>query len=473
MGKGTLSKVGAVGLMAGLVVAGWFIVSDMGRDRARAAATAQVPPVPVVTDVAVAKDMPVLVRGIGTVQAYETVAVKTRVDGQIVKVAFTEGQFVKAGDLLFQIDPAPLQAVLDHADAAKRRDEAQLAGARLDLERYGKLIGSGYQSRQSYDQQHATVDALTATVALDQATIDTAKVNLAFTDIRAPFDGRAGTRLVDIGNLVPAPATPLVNITRIKPIFVTFTVPQDVTDARFGAPGDGNSRGPGRGDDDKTLLSPGKLTLIDNQIDQTTGTLKLKATFANADERLWPGLFVNVRLMLNMRRGADRAGADRACRARRALRLCDQGGQHRRAAHGRDRRRAGRRRRHRQGSKAGEKVVVEGQYRLTRAPASRSTSAPCRRAPAAATRKTGWGRRHEHLRTFHPSADRDVAADARHPGVRHRRLQSAAGGGAARGRFPDDPCQRPATPAPARRRWRPRSRPRSNRNSPPFPASPR
>ncbi len=218
--------------MAGLVVAGWFIVTEMGRDRARAAASTQVPPVPVVTDIAVTKDMPVLVRGIGTVQAYEAVAVKTRVDGQIVKVAFTEGQFVKAGDLLFQIDPAPLQAVLDHANAAKQRDEAQLAGAKLDLERYGKLIGSGYQSRQSYDQQHATVDALTATVALDQATIDTAKVNLAFTDIRAPIDGRTGQRLVDVGNVLagePGGAAGQ-HRPRIKPIFVNFTVPQDVAD---------------------------------------------------------------------------------------------------------------------------------------------------------------------------------------------------------------------------------------------------
>jgi membrane fusion protein, multidrug efflux system len=302
MSKGILSKVGAAGLVASLVVAGWFIVSDMGRDRARAAGSAQVPPVPVVTDVAATKDMPVLVRGIGTVQAYETVAVKTRVDGQIVKVAFTEGQFVKAGDLLFQIDPAPLQAVLDHANAAKQRDEAQLAGARLDLERYGKLIGSGYQSRQSYDQQHATVDALTATVALDQATIDTAKVNLAFTDIRAPIDGRTGQRLVDVGNVLQAnQAVPLVNITRIKPIFVNFTVPQDVTDAIRRAQAAAPLAVMAFAADDKTQLSQGKLTLIDNQIDQVTGTLRLKATFQNADERLWPGEFVNVRLVIDTR----------------------------------------------------------------------------------------------------------------------------------------------------------------------------
>ncbi|WP_170303191.1 efflux RND transporter periplasmic adaptor subunit [Reyranella soli] len=291
--------------MAGLVVAGWFIVTEMGRDRARAAASTQVPPVPVVTDIAVTKDMPVMVRGIGTVQAYEAVAVKTRVDGQIVKVAFTEGQFVKAGDLLFQIDPAPLQAVLDHANAAKQRDEAQLAGAKLDLERYGKLIGSGYQSRQSFDQQHATVDALTATVALDQATIDTAKVNLAFTDIRAPIDGRTGQRLVDVGNVLQAnQAVPLVNITRIKPIFVNFTVPQDVADPIRHAQAAAPLTVIAFAADDKTKLSQGKLTLIDNQIDAATGTLRLKATFDNADERLWPGEFVNVRLVTDVRVGA-------------------------------------------------------------------------------------------------------------------------------------------------------------------------
>ena len=305
MNKGIWSKVGAVGLMAGLVVAGWFIVTEMGRDRARAAASTQVPPVPVVTDIAVTKDMPVMVRGIGTVQAYEAVAVKTRVDGQIVKVAFTEGQYVKAGDLLFQIDPAPLQAVLDHANAAKRRDEAQLAGAKLDLERYGKLIGPGFQSRQSFDQQGATVEALTATVALDQATIDTAKVNLAFTDIRAPIDGRTGQRLVDVGNVLQAnQAVPLVNITRIKPIFVNFTVPQDVADPIRHAQAAAPLTVIAFAADDKTPLSQGKLTLIDNQIDAATGTLRLKATFENADERLWPGEFVNVRLVTDVRVGA-------------------------------------------------------------------------------------------------------------------------------------------------------------------------
>lgn len=305
MTRRTLSKLGAAGLLVGLVVAGYLVIDQMSRDRARAAAATPVPAVPVMVGVAETHDVPVIVRGIGTVQSYKAVAVKTRVDGQIVKVAFEEGQSVRTGDLLFQIDPAPYQAALDHADAAKRRDEAQLAGAKLDLERYGKLIGSGYQSRQSFDQQKATVDALTATVALDQATVDTARVNLDYTDIRAPIDGRTGQRLVDLGNIVQAnQPTPLVNITQVKPIFVNFTVPQDVTDQVRRSQAAAPLTVLAYASDDKTVLSRGKLTLIDNQIDTATGTLHLKATFENADERLWPGEFVNARLVVDTRRGA-------------------------------------------------------------------------------------------------------------------------------------------------------------------------
>lgn len=305
MSKKMLSKFGAAVLVIGLVIAGWFIIDQTGRDKARAAAAASTPAVPVTVGAAEIRDVPVIVRGIGTVQAYKAVAVKTRVDGQIVKVAFEEGQFVKAGDLLFQIDPASFQAALDHANAAKRRDEAQLAGARLDLERYGKLLGPGFQSRQSYDQQQATVEALTATVALDQAAIDTAKVNLNYTEIRAPIDGRTGQRLVDLGNVVTAaqPAA-LVNITQVKPIFVNFTVPQDVTDEVRRYQALGALTVEAYASDDKNRLSVGKLTLVDNQIDTTTGTLHLKATFENGDERLWPGEFVNARLIVTVRKGA-------------------------------------------------------------------------------------------------------------------------------------------------------------------------
>jgi membrane fusion protein, multidrug efflux system len=198
-----------------------------------------------------------------------------------------------------------LQAALDHAAAAKRRDEAQLAGARLDLERYGKLIGSGFQSRQSFDQQQATVDALMGTVALDEAAVETARVNLAYTDIRAPIDGRTGQRLVDLGNMIQAssPAA-LVNITQTKPIFVNFTVPQDVTDEVRRNQAVAPLTVLAYASDDKMLLSSGKLTLVDNQIDIATGTIHLKATFENTDERLWPGQFVNARLVIATRTAA-------------------------------------------------------------------------------------------------------------------------------------------------------------------------
>jgi multidrug efflux system membrane fusion protein len=306
---GQVKKSGVAVVATVLIVAagGYLFLDQVGRDKARAAAGASpgAPAVPVTVGIAEKKDMPVFVRALGTVQAYKSVTVKTRVDGQIVKVSFEEGQDVKAGDPLFQIDPRPFQALLEQAQAAKQRDAAQLLGAELDLERYGKLIGSGFQSRQSYDQQKATVDALKGSIAADQATIDTAQLNLAFADIRAPIDGRTGQRLVDLGNLVQASqSTALVNITQIKPIFVNFTIPQlanhnlrknqaahPLTVFAYSA-------------DDTYKLAEGKITLVDNQIDTATGTLRLKGTFENSDEKLWPGEFVSVRLQLTVNKDA-------------------------------------------------------------------------------------------------------------------------------------------------------------------------
>ena len=196
MTKATWWKSGVAVLAIGVAIAGYVFINHLGRDKPR---TAAAPPVPVTAAVVAKTDMPVLTRGIGTVQAYKAVTVKTRVDGQIVKVSFEEGHDVKAGDQLFQIDPRPFQAALDLATAAQQRDKAQLTGAQLDLERFGKLIGSGFQSRQSFDQQQATVDSLKASINADQAAIDTAKLNLTYADIRSPIDGRAGQRLVDLG----------------------------------------------------------------------------------------------------------------------------------------------------------------------------------------------------------------------------------------------------------------------------------
>lgn len=301
------SGIAAAATVVVVLVGGYFLLEQTGRDNARAAAAASPagPVVPVTTTVAEKKDVPVFARGIGTVQAYKTVQVKSRVDGQIVKIAFEEGQDVKAGDPLFQIDPRPYKALLEQAQAARQRDEAQLAGAQLDLDRYSKLIGSGFQSRQTYDQQKATVEALKGSIAADQAQIDTAQLNLAYADIRAPIDGRTGQRFVDLGNLVQASqGTNLVTITQIKPIFVNFTIPQyanhnlrknqarhPLTVLAYSA-------------DDTFKLAEGKLTLVDNQIDTATGTLRLKASFENLDERLWPGEFVNVRLQLSVRKDA-------------------------------------------------------------------------------------------------------------------------------------------------------------------------
>ena len=296
--------IAALGIAA---TAGYVYFDQAWPDGARAAASVHGDrtAVPVTVAIAEPRDVPVLLRGLGNVQAYRTVAVKSRVDGQIVKISFEEGQDVKAGDPLFQIDPRPFQAMLDQAGASLKKDEAQLEGAQLDLERYAKLIPSGFQSKQSYDQQKAQVDMLKASIDSDKAQIDNARLNLSFADIRAPIAGRTGQRLVDLGNLIQAgQSTTLVTINQIKPIFVNFAVPQyanhnlrknqakvPLTVIVYSA-------------DDTYKLAEGELTLVDNQIDPQTGTLRLKATFSNTDEKLWPGEFVNVRLQVAVRKDA-------------------------------------------------------------------------------------------------------------------------------------------------------------------------
>jgi len=268
-----------------------------------AAAQAPAPGIPVTAGTVAAQDVPVFLLGIGTVQAYNSVSIKSRVDGQIVQIDFKEGQEVKQGDPLIQIDPRPYQAQLEQAQATKQKDEAQLAGAKLDLERYAKLLGTGYQTRQSYDNQTALVAQLQAAIKGDEAQINTAKLNLSYADIRSPIDGRLGAKLVDKGNLVHAnDNTPLVTITEVKPIFVSFTLPQETLDDLQ----ENNKEAPlvvyAYSGDGKKQLAEGKLTLIDNAIDQATGTIHLKARFDNDDEQLWPGEFVSLRVILSTRR---------------------------------------------------------------------------------------------------------------------------------------------------------------------------
>jgi membrane fusion protein, multidrug efflux system len=294
--------VGAVAVIALVIVVIWRLSS--GTEAPRAAAQTSSPGIPVTAGTVEAADVPVYLQGIGTVQAYNMVAIKSRVDGQIVKVNFKEGDEVKEGEPLFQIDPRPYQAALEQAQAAKQKDEAQLAGAKLDLDRYAKLLGTGYQTRQSYDQQTALVGQLEAAIKGDEAAINNAQLNLHYADIRSPIDGRLGARLVDKGNLVHASDnTPLVTITEIKPIFVSFTLPQETLDDIRQSQAESPLAVRAYNSDGKALLSEGKLTLIDNSIDQATGTIHLKARFDNQDERLWPGEFVNLRLILSTRKG--------------------------------------------------------------------------------------------------------------------------------------------------------------------------
>jgi membrane fusion protein, multidrug efflux system len=297
----------AATLAAVLVAAllGWALYAHFFGARHIATAPAGPPVIPVTAGIAEARDMPIYVRGIGTVQAYNTIAIKSRVDGQIVKVDFTEGQEVNEGDPLFEIDPRPFQAALQQAAANQQKDEALLVSAQADLQRYTELVGHGYQTRQIYDQQKATVAQLQASIKADQAQIDAAQLNLQYATIRSPIKGRTGARLVDIGNLVHASDnTALVRLTQLQPIFVSFTVPQD----QFNRIRESSRSGPvaveALAENDQTELATGKLTLIDNEIDQQTGTLHLKAAFANEDETLWPGEFVNLRLVVGTLKNA-------------------------------------------------------------------------------------------------------------------------------------------------------------------------
>jgi membrane fusion protein, multidrug efflux system len=295
-------------VLLGLAVVGWDRLS---------AATAQegspqsAPPaaIPVPTISAERADVPIYLEGLGAVQAYYTVTVTARVEGQLDKVSFVEGQSVKQGDLLAQIDPRPFQAALDQAIATRARDVAQLAGAKSDLERYVELAPKHLASKQTIDQERALVGQIQGQIKADEASIENARTQLSYTSIVSPIDGVTGIRRIDPGNIVhPTDTTGIVVLTQIQPITSIFTVPEqalpELQRALRAGPVTVDALSRSADSNSDTVLDRGTIKLVNNQIDQTTGTVQVKAVFPNAHETLWPGAFVDTRVLVRTAHGA-------------------------------------------------------------------------------------------------------------------------------------------------------------------------
>jgi multidrug efflux system membrane fusion protein len=282
-----------------VLVAGAGGVYWMRRGSEKPAAAAPAP-IPISVAIAARQDVPIYAGGLGTVQALNTVPVHSQVDGKLIQVLFTEGQHLKTGDMLAKIDPRLFQAALDQATAKKSQDEAQLVSAQKDLVRFTTLAVKSFETQQNVDQQQAKVDGFKAAIAADKAAIESAQTQLDYTTIAAPIDGRVGFRQVDVGNIVHASdATPLVVLTQTQPATVIFTLPESfLDDVR-----DAMTRGPvevtAYDQNNVRMLGTGKILLIDAIIDQATATIRLKALFPNTDEKLWPGEFVNVRVLID------------------------------------------------------------------------------------------------------------------------------------------------------------------------------
>jgi membrane fusion protein, multidrug efflux system len=287
------------GLVLLVVAAGAGGVYWMRRGSEKPAAAAPAP-IPISVAIAARQDVPIYASGLGTVQALNTVPVHSQVDGKLIEVLFTEGLHMKAGDVLAKIDPRLFQAALDQATAKKSQDEAQLVSAQKDLVRFTTLAVKSFETQQNVDQQQAKVDGFKAVIAADKAAIESAQAQLDYTTITAPIDGRVGFRQVDVGNIVHASdTTPLVVLTQTQPATVIFTLPESfLDDVR-----DAMTRGPvevtAYDQNNVRMLGTGKILLIDAIIDQATATIRLKALFLNADEKLWPGEFVNVRVLID------------------------------------------------------------------------------------------------------------------------------------------------------------------------------
>ena len=285
-------------VLAALLLMGGVWVGWPRQQNANVAKSAAPPSVPVTVASVTKVDFPVYLTGLGTVQGFNTVTVRTRVDGQINQIAFKEGQFVKAGDLIAQIDPRPFQAALDQANAKKAQDEANLANAQRDLARSTKL--GEFATKQTVDTQTANVEQLKAQITADEAAIFNAQTQLDYASIRAPISGITGIRQVDVGNIVNAATqTGIVTIAQVEPISVIFTAPEEQLPDIASALRRGETKVTALTTDGRKVLSQGILSLMNNQVDSTSGTIRLKATFDNKDHALWPGLSVSTRLLVN------------------------------------------------------------------------------------------------------------------------------------------------------------------------------
>lgn len=304
--KARRSRTRTVLLVAGLLLLALFIWRQSGKHAATAAA-ATPPKGPVMVEATTANraDVPIFLTGLGTVQAFYTVTITPRVDGQLQTLGFVEGQKVKKGDLLAQIDSRPYRAAFDQAVATKLKDETSLANAKRDLERYLTLAPQQLASKQTIDAQHALVAQLGAQIKGDQAMIDSASAQLDYTRITSPIDGLTGIRMIDPGNNVRASdTTGIVVVTQTQPISVIFTLPEEAFLPVQQALAAGPVPVTALSRDEQTELDHGTLALMDNQIDQASGTIRLKATFDNKSNTLWPGEFINTRVLVRTERRA-------------------------------------------------------------------------------------------------------------------------------------------------------------------------
>ncbi len=287
---------------AALIGGGAYAFSSAQSNTQAAPATTGPPPVPVVAEPVKSGTVPIYLRGIGTVQAYNTDTIRAQIQGQITQIAFKEGQSVHAGDLLAQIDPRPFQALLDQAIANRERDQAQLVNAQANLQRDSQLLTHGYATPQTVDLDKANTGQFGAAVKADEAAIEYAQTQLAYTRIISPINGVTGIRLIDVGNIVhPTDPNGLVVVTQLQPIAVIFTLPETQLPEIQQAMAKGSLSVLAYSENDKVKLDQGTLAVLDNQIIQTSGSVKLKADFPNPQHRLWPGELVNIRLLIDTR----------------------------------------------------------------------------------------------------------------------------------------------------------------------------